>query len=122
MDWLGENFKFMTLSTGFFEQVGGGSLAGKKKNFTFWKQFADFNGSFDASDTAHDDIANQHVRLPFGGNFNGLFAAVNSASIKTASVEDDGQSIRDHLLVICDQHFRTWCFRVGGCRHHYLST
>jgi len=101
---LGQNFKFVTLGTGFFEQVGGCGLSGKQQDFASWQDGADLNRGVDTIHVIHNDIADNHLWPEGLREFNSRFPAIRGAGFKTVSIQNNDQRIGNDTFVVNHQY------------------
>ncbi len=106
VDWFGEDLELVALGAGFFEEVGGGGLAGEEKNLAVGAPGAGGDGGFDAGHAGHDDVGDEHVGFKGIERFDGFFAAVDGARLEARLIEDDGEGVGDHLLIVGDEDAR----------------
>src|ERR1700753_2022378 len=104
MDRLCENLEFVALSARAIKQISGGGLPGKEQDFARGQHRANLDGGIDAIQICHDDVADEHIGLECLGGCNGLLAAVNSGSVESTLIENDGQRISNHTLIISHQY------------------
>jgi len=100
VDGLGEDFELVAALAGFFEQVGGGCLAGEQQNFAVGQLRLSCDGGLDAGHSSHDDIGDEHVGLEGIEGFDGFLAAVDGTCLKAGLVENDGERVGDYLFVV----------------------
>ena len=103
MDWLGEDFELMALGRG--RDRADPPVAAwpeKEQDFAERQQGANLDGGIDAVHVGHDDVRNEHVGFESFCCFDCLFATIDGGCLKSALIEDDGKSIGDYTLIICD--------------------
>src|SRR5215467_13447904 len=104
MDWLGQDLKFMSLSAGFLQKVGGRSLPGEEKNLASRHQLTYLNCSFNAVHVGHDYVADHQVRTSRAGTIHCGYSSIDSRRLEAVLVQDDRQRISDNSFIIYNQH------------------
>src|SRR5262245_57891948 len=104
MDWLGQDLKFMSLSAGFLQKVGGRGLPGEEKNLASGHQLTYLNGSLNAVHVGHDYVTDHQVRTRRAGTVHCGHSSIDSRCLEAVLVQDDRQGISDNSFVIYNQH------------------
>jgi len=110
---FGENLELVAQGAGLLEEIRGGGLSGEEENLAVGHLGAGRDGGLDAGHSGHDDVGDEHVGLEAVEALDGLLATVDGAGFEAGLVENDGESVGDHLFIVGDEY--AWLGRCGGC-------
>ena len=94
----------MPLHASVMQQIGGGRVPREQENSALGDQPTNLDCRFDSVYTRHNDVAEQDVRSPLPGFFDGLMTVVDRFGLKSHLPEDDGEQIRDGVLVVGNEN------------------